>query len=91
MPTLTTPLIKEVIRMDEFFRSAYGRRYFEHQLPALIKELHNFTEATKLFLTALETSTPVMLGLSQALTDLEETIGKMSEEELTSDEPNRED
>jgi len=89
MPTLQLHLYhtKEVIRMDEFFRSAYGRRYFEHQLPALILELHSFTEATKLFLAALETATPVMLGLSQAMVNLEETISKMDKEELTSDEP----
>ena len=72
--------------MDEFFRSAYGRRYFEHQLPTLIEELRKFTEATKLFIAVLETATPAMIELSTVLVNLEETISKMNEEGVLKDD-----
>jgi hypothetical protein len=72
--------------MDEFMRSGYGRRYFEHQLPALIEELRKFTEVTSLFLNALETATPAMNSLAVALDSLEQTIVKMNEEGVFEDD-----
>lgn len=77
--------------MDEFFRTAYGRRYFEHQLPALIEGQRNFTEAAKRLSDCFEKAIPVMNNLAESVGKLKDAMSKMDREEVTEDEPNRED
>jgi type II secretory pathway component PulF len=63
--------------MDEFFRSPYGRRYFEHQLPALIEGQRSFTEAAKRLSDCFEKVVPVMTNLAESIGKLEEAMSKM--------------
>ncbi|MGW8177943.1 MAG: hypothetical protein ACWGQW_04000 [bacterium] len=53
--------------MDEFFRTAYGRRFFEHQLPSLIRALESFTKVMPLFQSSLEAAEKSMQSMTKVL------------------------